>query len=76
MRFMYMTILGFFCIIKITGFFSRFHKKFTESGDYWVFVSNKEFISHECKLLQTNDPLPAEMRKQNLLYMYLVCQYI
>ena len=73
MLFMYITI---FLHNKNYGFFSRFHKKFTESGDYWVFVSNKEFISHECKLLQTNDPLPAEMRKQNLLYMYLVCQYI
>lgn len=42
----------------------RFHKKFTESGDYWVFVSNQEFIHHDCKLLQTNDPLPAEMRER------------
>lgn len=47
--------------------FCTFHKKFTESGDYWVFVSNQEFIHHDCKLLQTNDPLPAEMP---ILYVF------
>ncbi|XP_063419703.1 heparan-alpha-glucosaminide N-acetyltransferase-like [Mytilus trossulus] len=49
--------------------FCRFHKKFTEGGNYWLFVDDETYKSEECDVLLINHPLPAEMP---ILYVFLV----
>ncbi|CAG2244219.1 unnamed protein product [Mytilus edulis] len=42
--------------------FCRFHQKFREGGNYWVFIDFETYKSEECEVLLINHPLPAEMR--------------